>query len=87
VEQKYEWSPETKFGPFVGGSSLHSNNSKLSDITAGKQSVKPQFITNNSNKAMASEWCQSSTRGFHKVSKKLQQKADLLSFKEIQCTE
>jgi len=61
------------------GSSLHSNHSKLSDIIAGKLSVKSQFITNNPNKAMAFEWCQSSTHGFHRVWKKLQQKADLLS--------
>jgi len=32
--------------------SLHSNHSKLSDVTAGKLSVKSQFITLNSNKAM-----------------------------------
>jgi len=34
------------------GSSLHSNHSKVSDITAGKLSVKSQFITHNSNIAM-----------------------------------
>jgi len=62
-------------------SSLHS---KLSDITAGKLSVKSLFIAHNSNKAMSSEWCQSSIRGFHRISKKLQQKADL---QEIQCAE
>jgi len=50
------------------GSSLHSKHSKLSDITAGKLSVKSQFITHNSNKAMASKWYQSSTRGFHRKS-------------------
>jgi len=38
------------------GSSLHSKHSKLSDITAGKLSVKFQFIVHNSNKAMTSEW-------------------------------
>jgi len=59
------------------GSSLHSNHFKLSDITAGKLSVKSQFITHDSNKVMASEWCQWSTRGFHRVRIKLQQKADL----------
>jgi len=69
------------------GSSLHSNHSKLSNITAGKLSVKSQFITHNSNKAMASEWRQSSTHGFHRVRKKLQQKADLPSSKEILCVE
>jgi len=42
------------------GSSLHSNHSKLSDITAGKLSVKSQF-------AMAYEWHQISTRCFHRV--------------------
>jgi len=51
------------------GSSLHSKHSKLSDITAGKLSVKSQFITHNSNKAMASEWYQSPTHGFHRVRK------------------
>jgi len=51
------------------GSSVYSNHSKLSDITAGKLSVKSQFITHNSNKTMASEWRQSSTRGFHRVRK------------------
>jgi len=56
------------------GSSVHSNHSKLSDITAGKLSVKSQFITHNSNKAMASEWHKLSTFGFHRVRKKLQQK-------------
>jgi len=66
------------------GPSLHSNHSKLSDITAGKLSVKSQFITHNSNKTMASEWHQFSTCCFHRVRKKLQQKADLPSFKEIQ---
>jgi len=58
-------------------SSLHSNYSKLSDIAAGKLSVKSQFITHNSNKAMASKWYRLSTCGCHRVSKKLQQKADL----------
>jgi len=56
------------------GSSLHTYHSKLSDITVGKLYVKSQFITHNSNKAMASEWCQSSTRGFHRVRKKPQKK-------------
>jgi len=48
---------------------------KLSDITAGKLSVKSQFIAHNSKKAMVSEWHQSSTHGFHRVKKKLQQKS------------
>jgi len=69
------------------GSSLHSNHSKLSDITTGKLSVKSQLITQNSKKVMAFEWCQSSTRGFHRVRKRLQQKVDLLSSKEMQCAE
>jgi len=56
------------------GSSLHSNHSKLSDITAGKLSVKSQFITHNFNKAMASEWHQSSTHGFHRVRKSCNKK-------------
>jgi len=56
------------------GSSLHSNHSKLNDITAGKLSVKSQFITQNSNKVMASERRQSSTRGFHKVRKSFNKK-------------
>jgi len=60
------------------GSSLHSNHSKLSDIPAGKLSVKSQFIANNFNNAMAFEWPQSYIRGFHKVRK---------SSKEIQCAE
>jgi len=68
----------------LSGSSLYSNHSKLNDITAGKLSVKSQFITHNSNKAMAH---QSSTQDFHRVSKKLQQKADLPSSKEIQRAE
>jgi len=34
------------------GLSLYSNHSKLSDITSGKLSVKSQFITHNSNKAL-----------------------------------
>jgi len=66
------------------GCFLHTNHSKLSVITAGKFSVKSLFITHNSNKAMASEWLQLSTHGFHRVRKKLQQKADLPSSKEIQ---
>jgi len=53
------------------GSSLYTNHSKLSDITAGKLSA---IIINNSNKAMAFEWHQSSTHGFHRVRKMLQQK-------------
>jgi len=53
-------------------SCLLTNHSKLSDITTGKLFVKSQFITHNSNKAMASEWCQSSTRGFHRVCNKKQ---------------
>jgi len=44
-------------------SSVHSNHSKLSYVTAGKLSVKSQFTAHSSNKAMASEWRQSSTRG------------------------
>jgi len=51
------------------GSFLYSNHSKLGDITAGKLSVKSQLITQNS---MSSEWHQSSTCGFQRVSKKLQ---------------
>jgi len=67
-------------------SSLHSNHYKLSDIIAGKLSVKFQFITHNCNKAMASEW-QSSSRGFPRASKKLHQKADVPSSTEIQYAE
>jgi len=37
------------------GFSLLTNHFKLSDISAGKLSMKSQFITHNSNKAMASE--------------------------------
>jgi len=55
------------------GSSLHLNHYKLSDITAGKLLL---FINNNSKKAMAFEWHQLSTRGFHRVRKKLQKNAD-----------
>jgi len=44
--------------------SMHSNNSKLSNITTGKVSVKSQLITYKPNKFKASEWHQSSPRGF-----------------------
>jgi len=75
MKEEDEWSPD--------GSSLHLNHSKLSDITAGKLSVKSQFI--NFNKAMASH--QSSTCGFHRVSKRCNKKTDLSSSKEIQWVE
>jgi len=63
------------YGPY-----MHSNHSKLSDITTGKLSVKSQFTTHHSNQlqTMVIEWSQSSTHGFDRVRRKLLQKADLL---------
>jgi len=50
---------------------MHSNHSKLNDYhywsSTGKLSVKSQFITHHSIKAIATEWCQLSTRGFDRV--------------------
>jgi len=78
MKEEDKWNPETKLWLL---SALKSR-----DITAGKLSVKSQFITHNSN-SHGSEWRQSSTCGFQRVGTKLQQKADLSSSKEIRCAE
>jgi len=64
MEEEDEWSPETKLWPFVAPLCT-----QITSISAGKLS---QFIAHYSNKAMASEWHQLSTRGFHRVSNKKQ---------------
>jgi len=48
-------------------SSMHSNHSKLIEITAGELSVKSQLTRHHSNKAISTEWCQSSTCDFDRV--------------------
>jgi len=67
----------------VCGPSMHSNHSKLSDITTSKLSVKSQFVTHTFNKAMATEWCQLFTCGQGKAA----EKADASFLKEIQKAE
>jgi len=52
------------------GHSMHLNHSKMIKITSGKLSEMSQLTTHHSNKVIATEWCQSSNRGFDRVRKK-----------------
>jgi len=60
MEKEDEWSPETKLWPFVAPLCIQ--------ITAGKLSVKSQFIPTKSRPLNGTEWHQLSTRGVHWVS-------------------